>query len=227
MKKSSGIVITLLMILCAVFVLAAPVQAKKNKPKAPKAPKTVTVKAKKVVCTKSGNVKVSFNTNVAWSPEAKAVITDAAGTELTIKSSKQLKRSALYKVEGLQAGGIYKLTISGIKAAKAQEYTQISREFSMKSFRKNIKVKKVYGKKKVISVMFRKRVYYDKEVTVVVTDENGNILQSALKLKNRKKMLVKVIGMQKGAKYTLTINGIKVKKDAEFGSISYTFQNGR
>ena len=30
MRKSSGIIVSLLMILCAVFVLSAPVQAKKN-----------------------------------------------------------------------------------------------------------------------------------------------------------------------------------------------------
>ena len=224
MKKSSSIIVSLLMVLFAAFVLAAPAQAKKR---APKAPKAVAVKAVKVVCTKSGNVKVKFNTNVAWSPEAKAVITDAAGAELTIKSSKQLRRSALYKVTGLQAGGIYKLAISGIKAEKAEEFTAISRDFSMKSFKKNIKAKKISSKKKLVSIKFRKKVYYDKEVTVVVTDADGNILQSVLKAKNKKKILVKVIGMKKGVKYTVTITGIKVKKSAAFGSMSYTFRKGK
>nr|MCR5543999.1 hypothetical protein [Eubacterium sp.] len=74
MKKSSSIIITLLLAMIIIFSAGTGAEAKTEKVKAPK-----------VTCTSAGKINVSFKADVVYDKEVSAVVTDADGKEFASK----------------------------------------------------------------------------------------------------------------------------------------------
>ena len=74
----------------------------------------------------------------------------------------------------------------------------------------------------VIIVKFKGKAAY-KELAVCVTDSENNELPAAIVKKTKSQIKVKVEGLQRGKRYTISVNGVKLKKEKNFGSVVRTF----
>ena len=181
--------------------VAAAAQVKAKKPE--KEPESTQTKAKsqevgKVTCTSSGKVNVSFKQKVTYTDVLKAVITDANGGEMPCKILKKNKNLMSVSVSGLVKGQTY--TLTGMKTQNKVGKTQVTDG-------------------KFVILKMNSAAFY-KDATVSVTDSQGNACDAKIVKKAKGNLKVMIAGMKKGEKYTITINGIKTKKEKSYSSIT-------
>lgn len=200
-----------------------------SKTKEEKTPvKKVSQKVAKVTCTASGKLNISFRNKVSYTDAVSAVITDSEGKTIDCKIAKKRAASMTIKAAGLVKGQKYTLTIEGVKGKDIQEAVTITREFTAKGMKTAAEAKKPIVEKskvrrvKFVTVKFNGVVQY-KDAVVTVTDADGNALTASIIKKAKGNIKVKVTGLVKGNKYTITITGIKTKKEKNFSSITKTF----
>lgn len=76
-----------------------------------------------------------------------------------------------------------------------------------------------------VKVYFQKSVQYKKDaVSISVKDAAGKDVTASITSKCKKSLTFKVTGAVSGEKYSFTINGIKVKKQTEYGSVTGSFK---
>ena len=185
--------------------------------------KPISQKVVKVTCTASGKLNVSFKGKVKYSDTVKATITDAEGKEVDCQIKKKNKASMQISVKGLVKDQKYTLTIEGVIAKNTSEPATITKTFTAKGMKTACKASKVtVAKKKFITIKVKGNVYY-KDATVTVVDEDGNNLEAKIVKKAKGNIKVQVKGLEKGKKYTVTITGVKAKKEKNYSSITKTF----
>lgn len=185
--------------------------------------KPISPKIAKVICTASGKLNVSFKGKVKYSDTVKVTITDAEGKEVDCQIKKKNKTSMQISVQGLVKGQKYTLTIEGVIAKNTSEPVTITKTFTAKGMKTACKASKVtVAKKKFITIKVKGNVCY-KDATVTVVDEDGNSLEAEIVKKTKGNIKVWVDGLVKGKKYTVTITGVKVKKEKNYSSITKTF----
>lgn len=74
-----------------------------------------------------------------------------------------------------------------------------------------------------VNISFRKNVSYASDLAVKIIAADGNTYDAKIAGKSKGNIKVSVSKLEKGKKYTVVINGVKGKKEANFGSISTTF----
>ena len=176
----------------------------------------------KVTCTSAGKVNISFKQKVTYTDALKAVITDEAGTEIPCKITKKNKSLLTVSVSGLVKGQKYTISIEVILGKESSEAVVIKKEFTAKGMKTKCKVGNatVEGKKFVVLKM--KSAAYYKDATVEVKDSKGNACDAKIVKKAKGSVKVQITGMKKGETYTITINGIRTKKEKNYGSITRT-----
>lgn len=194
---------------------------------AKKPEKTNKVKPKaqevsKVTCTSSGKVNISFKQKVTYTDNLRAVIKDEDGKEISCKISKKNKSLLTVSVSGLVKGQKYTLEIEGILGKDSAEAVDVKKTFTAKGMKTQSKVGKATIEKKKFVILKMKSAAYYKDATVSVKDEDGNVCDAKIVKKAKGNVKVQIAGMKKGNKYTITINGIKTKKEKNYGSITRT-----
>lgn len=185
--------------------------------------KPVSQKVSKVTCTASGKLNVSFKGEVKYSDTVKATVTDADGKEVECQIRKKNKASMQISVKGLVKGQKYTLTIEGVIAKNATEPATITKTFTAKGMKTACKVAKVtVAKKKFVTIKMKSSAYY-KDATVTVKDAEGKTYDAKIVKKAKGNIKIKVAGLKKGEKYTVTITGVKTKKEKNYSSITRTF----
>lgn len=189
--------------------------------------KPVNKKAKaqevgKVTCTSAGKVNISFKQKVTYTDALKAVITDESGREITCKISKKNKSLLTVSVSGLVKDQKYTLKIEGILGKESAEAVAINKVFTAKGMKTQSKVGKTSVQGKKFVVLNLKSAAYYKDASVIVKDSKGNDCAAKIVKKAKGNVKVQITGMKKGEKYTITINGIKTKKEKNYGSITRT-----
>ena len=203
--------------------VAAAAQVKAKKPE--KEPESTQTKAKsqevgKVTCTSSGKVNVSFKQKVTYTDVLKAVITDANGGEMPCKILKKNKNLMSVSVSGLVKGQTYTLTVDGILGKDSAEPVTIIKEFVAKGMKTQNKVGKTQVTDGKFVILKMNSAAFYKDATVSVTDSQGNACDAKIVKKAKGNVKVMIAGMKKGEKYTITINGIKTKKEKSYSSIT-------
>ncbi len=199
-----------------------PDAGKQDKTDTTKPNKAQSQKAGKVTCTAAGKVNVSFKNKVVYTDNVRAVITDAQGNEIACKISKKNKNLLTVSVSGLVAGQTYTITIDGIVGKDTAEAVTITQSFVAKGMKTSCKTSKpVVSNNKFVTIKMNGSAYY-KDAAVVVTDSDGNTCDAKIVKKAKGNIKIQITGMQKGKTYTITINGVKTKKEKNFGSITKT-----
>lgn len=191
-----------------------PVDENKVKPKAQE--------VGKVTCTSAGKVNISFKAKVTYTDALKAVIKDEQGKEIPCNISKKNKSLLTVSVSGLVKGQKYTLVIEGILGKDSAEAVVVNKVFTAKGMKTQSKVGKASVEKNKFVVLKMKAATEYKDATVTVKDAEGNICEAKIVKKAKGNVKVQIAGMKKGQKYTITINGIKTKKEKNFGSITKT-----
>jgi len=199
--------------------------AKPNKEKKEKKDKSV-IKFK-AVCTGAGKINVNFTKDVEWSEEVTAVLVDGEGNETALEFIKKTAKKAIIKGVGMVKGAKYALTINGVKLKGAEEFASITYNFKAKKIKTDVKAQKVAKKVKVkkatkVVVKCKGKIQLQ-DATVVVVDEDNNTFEAKIVGKQKGNVKISVDGLEKGKKYTATINGIKLKKELNFGSVTTNF----
>ena len=176
----------------------------------------------KVTCTASGKVNISFKQKVTYTDSLKAVITDESGKEIPCKITKKNKSMLTVTVSGLVKDQKYTLTIEGILGKDSSEAVVVKKIFTAKGMKTQSKVGKVSVSGKNFVILKMKSAAYYKDATVVVKDSSGNVCEAKIVKKAKGNVKVQITGMKKGETYTITINGIKTKKEKNYGSITRT-----
>lgn len=187
------------------------------------ASKPVSQKVSKVTCTASGKLNVSFKGKVKYSDTVKATITDAEGKEVDCKIKKKNKASMQIAVAGLVKGQKYTLTIDGVIAKNTNEPATITNTFTAKGMKTACKPAKVtVAKKKFVTIKMKSKAYY-RDATVTVKDADGKKYEAKIVKKSKGNIKIQVKGLEKGKKYTITITGVKTKKEKNYSSVTKTF----
>ncbi len=232
MRKSTKTMVTLGMAAALVLTGFANVSAAKKEGKdtakeQPAAAQEQTALKAKATCTAAGKINVSFSGAVEWSEDAAAALIDEEQKEITVSIAKKANRSVVVKGSGMVKGKPYTLSISGVKAKGAAEFGTVTAAFKAKKLKSSCKAKKISKKvavksKNTIIVKCKGQVQ-TKDVTVEVLDEADNRYDAAVTGKSKGNIKVKVSGLKKGKTYTITINGVKTKKETNYASIRTTF----
>lgn len=194
--------------------------------KKPAKPQKVSVS--KATCTSAGKVNISFRKNVSYASDLAVKIIAADGTEKDATITKKTKGMLVISGAGLVKGEKYTVEITGIKVKGSEVYTSTKCSFTAKKIKTTCEAKKIKNKvaaksKNRITVKCNKSVVLADTVTVTVTDADGNTYDAKIAGKSKGNIKVSVSKLEKGKKYTVVINGVKGKKEANFGSISTTF----
>jgi hypothetical protein len=226
-KKFRKIIIgtlTLAMVLSMSSVsMAKPKAENKAHTKSTETTATTEVNIAKITCTASGKLNISFGQNVAYTETLNAVITDNSGKEIECGISAKSRRKLTVSVKGLIKGQNYNLTIEGIANYNSDKAATVSKIFTAKGMKTASSVEKVSMTKKNVIILHTKSAAYYKDATVEVKDADGNILSAAIIKKAKGNIKIKVDGLEKGKKYTVTVNGVKTKKENNFSSITKIF----
>lgn len=200
-------------------------ETRAKKPEGTQKPVNKKAKAQevgKVTCTSAGKVNISFKQKVTYTDALKAVITDESGREITCKISKKNKSLLTVSVSGLVKDQKYTLKIEGILGKESTEAVAINKVFTAKGMKTQSKVGKTSVQGKKFVVLNLKSAAYYKDASVIVKDSKGNDCAAKIVKKAKGNVKVQITGMKKGEKYTITINGIKTKKEKNYGSITRT-----
>lgn len=197
-------------------------RAKQEKNKKPENTAAKAQEVGKITCTSAGKVNISFKQKVTFTDALKAVITDESGREITCKISKKNKSLLTVSVSGLVKGQKYTLRIDGILGKDSAEPVVIQKEFTAKGMKTKSKVGKVSVESGKFVVLKMNSAAYYKDAEVIVKDSTGNVCTAKIVKKAKGNVKVQIDGMKKGEKYTITINGIKTKKEKNYGSITRT-----
>ncbi len=176
----------------------------------------------KVTCTSSGKVNISFKQKVTYTDALKAVITDESGKEIPCRITKKNKSLLTVTVSGLVKDQKYILSIEGILGKDSTEAVAVKKVFTAKGMKTQTKVGKVsVSGKNFVTLKMNSAAYY-KDASVEVKDSKGSVCPAKIVKKAKGNIKVQITGMKKGEKYTITINGVKTKKEKNFGSITRT-----
>lgn len=187
---------------------------------------TSSIKSK-AVCTASGKICIKFSNQVEWDEDVTVSLTDADGVQTIVEVVKKNERMIAVAGTGMVKGEKYTVTVNGVKAAGADEYTSVSCEFTAKKLKTCCKAKKITkkikAKKNTKIVVQCKGTVKLKDATVTVTDEDNNDYASAVVSKSKGNIKVRVAGLKKKEKYTVIIDGVKAKKEANYAAVTSSF----
>ena len=182
--------------------------------------KAESQKVGKVTCTSAGKVNISFKNKVTYTDALRAVITDAQGQEITCKISKKNKSLLTVSVAGLVSGQTYTITIDGILGKDSAQPVTITKSFVAKGIKTQCKASSAtVSNNKFVTLKMNGTVDY-KDATVTVKDSAGNVCKAKIVKKAKGNIKVQITGLKKGNTYTITIDGVKTKKEKNYGSIT-------
>ena len=119
-------------------------------------------------------------------------------------------------------GQKYTVQISGVKAAGAEEYAAVECEFTAKKLKTAVRTEKPAVSKNFVIIKFKGKAVF-KDIAVTMADEGGSELAAKIVKKTKSQIRISTEGLEHGKKYTVTVNGVKLKKEKNFGSVVRTF----
>ena len=170
----------------------------------------------------SGYVEVDFKKDVQYK-KAKVTVKDSSGKSYKASIKEKDEDDLTFKVSSIAAGKTYKYTISGVRSGKSGKYVSVSGTFKVPEAKK-VSIKELdfdYGDKE-LEIEFSGKVQY-KNLKVKVKDSKGKSYTVKLREKDSDSLEVRVSGLKKNKKYTVTVSGVRPKGSGSYGSVSSSF----
>ena len=156
----------------------------------------------------NGRVEVEFVSDV-WYENAQVTVQDAQGNGYTATIIERDDDGFKFSAEGLTAGTEYTYTISGVRAERTEGYGQVADTFVADDVVGAVRVDGVeYDRMGYVEVDFDRHVVYNDNVSIVVTDKDGNEYQTSIRKRDKDEIEFDVIGLTDGEKYYFTIEGV-------------------
>lgn len=169
-----------------------------------------------------GFVEVEFTGKVQYK-NVKVTVKDSAGSVMTAVITEKDSDDLTFHVKGLKPGAKYTYTISGVRAGRSGKYQSVSGSFMVPKWDPLIKEIDYDAKDKELEIDFVKRVQY-KGLKVTIKDAKGNTVRCRIDEKDAKGIeLVIPGGLKTGARYTLTISGIRPCGNGSYTTVTGVF----
>ena len=206
MKKrmTAMLLVSVLLVLCAVPALA------------------VAPKVEKTEYEGNGVVEVDFSASKVTYKNPAVAVKDADGRKLTAKITHKDDDDLTFKVSGIKAGTRYTYTITGVRKGSSGTYGKVKGSFTTPSEKPAITKVKYDKADKELEIDFATKVQF-KNLKVTVKDKAGNKLTVKKIEKGDDDLEVRVAGMKKGGKYTVTVSGVRVKGVGKYIKVSKSF----
>ena len=170
-----------------------------------------------------GLVEVEFTKKVQYK-NVKVTVKNAAGTKMTAVIREKDDDDLTFHVKNVKPGEKYSYTISGIRAGRTGKYQSVSGTFRVPKWDPLVKEIDYDTEDRALEVEFVKRVQY-KSLRVTLKDARGNAIRCRILEKDSKELELFVPGgLKVGAKYTLTISGIRPRGSGSYTTITNVFQ---
>lgn len=205
MKKFVSVLLALVMM----FSIAVPAMA-------------ATPAIRKTEYEGSGYVEVDFKKDVQYK-KAKVTVKDSGGKSYKVSIKEKDEDDLTFKISSIAAGKTYKYTISGVRSGKSGKYVSVSGTFKVPAAKK-VSIKELdfdYGDKE-LELEFSSKVQY-KNLKVKVKDSKGKSYTVKLHEKDSNSLELRVSGLKKNRKYTVTVSGVRPKGSGSYGSVSGSF----
>lgn len=182
---------------------------------------TASLKVKKVSYDSADKeLEFDFSTKVQYK-NLKVTVTDSAKksykTTIVEKDNDELD----VRVSGLSEGKSYTYKITGIRKSGTSAYVTLSGTF--KTPQKKLAIKKAeYDREdKELEIDFSTKVQY-KNLKVTVKDSAGKACKVTVAEKDNDSIELRAT-LKKGAKYTVTVSGVRISGSGNYVSLSKTF----
>ena len=169
----------------------------------------------------NGYVEVDFKKNVQYKG-LKVKVNDASGKSCTVKIIEKYRDDLTFYVKGVKPGAKYAYTISGVRSGKSGAYTSVGGSFQVPEAKLAIKKVKYDRQDRELEIAFKTNVEY-RNLKVTVKDASGKSYKVSKIEKDRDEVEVRVAGLKKGVKYTVTVSGVRAAGTSGYGSISRKF----
>lgn len=167
-------------------------------------------------------VKIEFNQDVEFKDSSVELI-DKAMKLYKAKITKKGARSLLVSVPSIKSGAEYKYKVSGVRAKGAAEYGAVGGALTLPDgAQPHILTYQFLGSRKASFQFMRKVEYKAPKVTVV--NEKGEKFAAKVVKKSSGELVVSIPEAVKGEKYKLTLSGVRVKGQKDYGTVSKEFR---
>lgn len=179
-------------------------------------------KVKEVEVSRNGVVEVEFTSKKVRYKGAKVVVKDASGNKLATSIREKDNDDITFRVTGLEPGKTYSYTVSGVRVGNNGDYGKVKGTFRTPAQTPEIKKVKYDRSDKELEIEFATWVQF-KNLKVTVKDASGKALSIKRIEKDSDELELKLSGMKKGKKYTVTISGVRVKGVGKYVSVTKEF----
>lgn len=170
----------------------------------------------------AGCVEVDFTGKVQYR-NLKVTVTGPNGqsfrAEVTDKDDDDLD----FVIPNAKPGAKYSFTISGIRTGKSGSYQSVKGSIRIPNVDPLIKEIEYDRADRELEIEFVGRVKYQK-LKVTVTDANGKTVKCTVAEKNSRELELIVKGLKAGARYTVTISGVRPVSGSSYLTITGTFR---
>ena len=168
-----------------------------------------------------GIVEVDFRRNVQYK-NLKVTVTDAAGVTVTARVLEKDNDDLSFRVPQAKPGK-YTFAISGVRSGRSGEYETVTGEFRIPSRDPLIREIEYDREDRELELEFAKRVQY-KNLKVTITDETGKTYRCRIEDRDCKELELKVRGLKRGQKYTVTLSGIRARGETAYSTVVSVFK---
>lgn len=168
-------------------------------------------KAKRAQYEGDGVVEVDFRKKVTYK-NAKVVVKDAAGKQLAAALFDLDGDDVSFRVEGLELGGTYRYTLTGVRQGKRGSYGAVRGSFKVPA-RPAVRKVEYEADDRELEITFNARVAFT-DATVTVTDAAGKAVAATIIRQEANGLEARVPKLKVGKKYTLTVTGVAFPGEA-------------
>jgi len=167
-------------------------------------------------------LEIDFNTKVQYK-NLKVTVKDSAGKSYSVKIREKDNDELTVYIKGLAAGKTYTYKVSGIRKSGSGSYGSLSGTFKTPAAvtKAAIKAVKYDRSDKELEVDFNAKVQY-KNLKVTVKNSAGKACSVKILERDNDSLELRTT-LTKGAKYTVTVSGVRLSGKGSYTSVSKTF----
>ncbi len=168
-----------------------------------------------------GYVEVDFSERVSYR-YPKVTVTDAAGNTCTARITDRDSDDLTFRVTGIRANTRYTYKITGVRSKATGASVSITDSFKTPASELAIREVDYSARDRELEIEFYGLVQY-KNPRVTVKDAAGKTYPAVIIEKESRELEVRVSGLVRGRKYTVTVSGLRLRGDVRYTSVSKKF----
>ena len=168
-----------------------------------------------------GYVEVDFMEKVSYQ-NPKVTVSDAAGNTYTAKITERDSADLTFRISGIRSNTRYTYRISGVRSRVSGTAIGVIDSFKTPVTELAIREVDYSARDRELEIEFYGLVQY-KNPKVTVRDTAGRTYTAVIVEKESRELEVRVAGLVKGRKYTVSVSGLRLRGGSQYTSVSKKF----